>query len=220
MVRCTPTASAISATVCCRFPSGPVALYMRRTVAACRSFSLGLRPPVRPRARAACRPSRVPSMISSRWNSSIAPRMWKTSRPVGVVVSMCCFRTTRPTPRAQLVGEREQVLERPHRAGQPGDDEHVARAQVGQRLVELGAGGVHARRGGGEDLAASVGGQVVELAVVVLAAGGHPRVPDLGHHAVPVRRAAGADAHPGRGCPSRYPATVMSRVAAMAMTVA
>jgi hypothetical protein len=33
-------------------------------------------------------------MISSRWNSSIAPRTWKTSRPVGVVVSMCCLRTT------------------------------------------------------------------------------------------------------------------------------
>ena len=48
MVRCTPTASAISATVCCLFPSGPVAWYMRRTVAAWRAFSLGLRPPVRP----------------------------------------------------------------------------------------------------------------------------------------------------------------------------
>src|SRR5258707_288213 len=33
---------------------------------------------------------------------------------------------------AQLVGEREQVLQRPHRAGQAGDDEHVAFAQVGQ----------------------------------------------------------------------------------------
>jgi hypothetical protein len=40
---------------------------------------------------------------------------------------------------AQLVGKRQEVLERPHRAGQPGDDQHVARAQVGQRLVELGA---------------------------------------------------------------------------------
>ena len=40
--------------------------YMRRSVAAWRAFSLGLRPPVRPRARAASRPSRVPSTISSR----------------------------------------------------------------------------------------------------------------------------------------------------------
>jgi hypothetical protein len=54
------------------------------------ALSLGLRP----RARAASRPSRVPSMISSRWNSSIVPRMWKTSRPVGVAMSICCLRTT------------------------------------------------------------------------------------------------------------------------------
>ena len=39
---------------------------------------------------------------------------------------------------AQLVGERQQVLERPHGAGQPGDDEDVAGAQVGQGLVGLG----------------------------------------------------------------------------------
>ena len=82
---------------------------------------------------------------------------------------------------AQLVGKRQEVLERPHRAGQPGDDQHVARAQVGQRLVELGAGGELAGRGVGEDLVAAVGGQVIDLAVVFLAAGGHPRVPDLRH---------------------------------------
>ena len=106
---------------------------------------------------------------------------------------------------AQLVGEREQVLQRPHRAGQPGDDEHVALAQVGQGLVELGAGGVLAGGGVGEDLVAPVGGQVIDLAVVVLAAGGHPRVPDLRHHAAPARRAGGAYGRPGRGCPYRYP---------------
>src|SRR5271166_5696196 len=86
---------------------------------------------------------------------------------------------------AQLAGEREQVLQRPHRAGQPGDDQHVAFAQVGQRLVELGAGGELAEGGVGEDLVASVGGQVIDLAVVVLAAGGHPRVSDLRHYAGP-----------------------------------
>ena len=43
----------------------------------------------------------LPSTISSRWNSSIAPRIWKTSRPVGVVVSICCLRTTRPAPRSR-----------------------------------------------------------------------------------------------------------------------
>ena len=91
---------------------------------------------------------------------------------------------------AQLVGEGEQVLEGPHGAGQPGDDEDVAGAQVGQGLVELGAGGVLAGGGVGEDLLAPVGGQVIDLAVVVLAAGGHPRVPDLRHHAGVRSRAA------------------------------
>jgi hypothetical protein len=41
---------------------------------------------------------------------------------------------------AELVGEGEQVLEGPHGAGQPGDDEDVALAEVGQGLVESGAG--------------------------------------------------------------------------------
>ena len=76
---------------------------------------------------------------------------------------------------AQLVGERQQVLQRPHGAGQPGDDEYVARAQVGQGLAELGAGGELAGGGVGEDLLAPVGGQVIDLTVVVLAAGGHTR---------------------------------------------
>jgi hypothetical protein len=84
---------------------------------------------------------------------------------------------------AQLVGERQEVLQRPHRAGQPGDDEYVALTQVGQAPIELGAGGVLAGGGVGEDLVASVGGQLVDLAVVFLAAGGHPRVPDFRHHA-------------------------------------
>ena len=83
------------------------------------------------------------------------------------------------------------MLQRPHRAGQAGDDEHVARAQVGQRLVQLGAGGELAGRLVGEDLVASVGGQVIDLAVVFLAAGGHPRVPDLRHHRPPARPPGG-----------------------------
>src|SRR5208282_5650000 len=116
---------------------------------------------------------------------------------------------------AQLVGEREQVLERPHGAGQPGDDEDVARAQVGQRLVELVAGGVLAGGGVGEDLLAPVGGQVIDLAVVVLAAGGHPRVPDLRHHAAPARPAGGAYGRAGGGCPRRHRAAMRSRAAAM-----
>src|SRR5712671_5630198 len=140
-------------------------------------------------------------------------------RPRTGAAARWCSRCCRAAP-AQLVGQREQVLQRPHRAGQAGDDEHVALAQPVQGLVELGAGGELAGGGVGEDLVASVGGQVIDLAVVVLAAGGHPRVPDLRHHAAPARRAAGAYVRPGRGCPHRYPAAVTSRIAAMTLTVA
>jgi hypothetical protein len=45
------------------------------------------RPPTRPRALAAVRPSRVPETISSRMNSARAANTWNTSRPPGVVVS-------------------------------------------------------------------------------------------------------------------------------------
>jgi len=104
---------------------------------------------------------------------------------------------------AQLVDEREEVLQRPHRAGQPGDDEHVPLAQVGQGLVQFGALGELAGHLVGEDLVASVGGQLIDLAVVFLAAGGHPRVPDLRHHANPTWRACFMRGRPGRGCPRR-----------------
>src|SRR5664280_3851966 len=46
----------------------------------------GGRPRRVPRARAASRPSRVPSTMSSRMNSARAAKTWKTSRPPGVVV--------------------------------------------------------------------------------------------------------------------------------------
>ena len=38
---------------------------------------------------------------------------------------------------AQLLGEGEEVLQRAHRLGQPGDDEHVALAQAGQGLASF-----------------------------------------------------------------------------------
>src|SRR5271165_1657194 len=121
---------------------------------------------------------------------------------------------------AQLVGEGEQVLEGPHGAGQPGDDEDVAGAQVGECPVELGAGGVLAGGGVGEDLLAPAGGQVIDLAVVVLAAGGHPRVPDLRHHRSPARRAGGMHGRAAGGCPRRRRAGVRSRAAVIPLTVA
>ena len=121
---------------------------------------------------------------------------------------------------AQLVGQREQVLEGPHGAGQPGDDEDIAGAQVGQGLVELGAGGVLARGGVGEDLLAAVGFEVVDLAVVVLAAGGHPRVPDLRHHRSPAAVPGSASGQAGRNGLRRRRFVVVSRAAAMPLTVA
>ena len=147
MVRCTPTAAAISATVCSLLPSGPVAAYMRRTVPACRAFSLGLRPPVRPRARAAARPSRV--TLDDQLALELIDRAEEMEHQPslrGGGVDLLLEHDQADAPVAQLVGQREQVLERPHGAGQPGDDEYVADAQVGQGLVQLGAGGVLARR--------------------------------------------------------------------------
>jgi len=121
---------------------------------------------------------------------------------------------------AQLVGQREQVLEGPHGAGQPGDDEDVAGAQVGQGLVELGAGGVLARGGVGKDLLAAVGFEVVDLAVVVLSAGGYPRVPDLRHHRSPAAVPGGASGRAGRDGLRRHRFAVGSWTAAMPLTVA
>jgi len=73
----------------------------------------------------------------------------------------------------------------------------------------LAGGGV------GEDLVAPVGGQVIDLAVVVLAAGGHPRVPDLRHHAAPARRARGVCGRPDWSFPRQCPAAMTGGVAAM-----
>jgi hypothetical protein len=57
------------------------------------------RPPVRPRSRAAARPSRVPATMSSRMNSASAAKTWNTSRPPGVVVSRASCSEVNPTPR-------------------------------------------------------------------------------------------------------------------------
>jgi hypothetical protein len=182
VVRCTPTPSAISATVCCRLPFEPTAWYMRRTVAACRAFSLGLRPRARGcvHALAGALDDQLTLELIDRAEDMEDQPPGRRGR-----VDLLPQDDQADTALAQFVGEREQVLQRPYRAGQPGDDEHVALAQVGQRPVELGTGGVLAGGGVGEDLVAPVGGQVIELAVVVLAAGGHPRVPDLRHHPMP-----------------------------------
>ena len=83
---------AISSTV-----SSP-ASYMRCAWSRWQLGELGGRPPVRPRARAEARPSRVPSTMASRSNSARAARNRKNSRPIGVVVSMPCSSTMKSTP--------------------------------------------------------------------------------------------------------------------------
>jgi len=77
--RPTPSALAISATVMSR------ASYRARARATWAGESLAGRPPTRPQARAAARPTAARSAISSRSNSASAAKMWKTSRPVLVV---------------------------------------------------------------------------------------------------------------------------------------
>ena len=59
------------------------------------------RPPTRPRARAAAKPSLVPMMMSSRMNSASAAKTWKTSRPPGVVVSRFSCNEVKPMPRSR-----------------------------------------------------------------------------------------------------------------------
>jgi hypothetical protein len=60
---------------------GPISSYMSWAILARRAVSLGRWPPVRPRARAASRPSRVRSHIEACSNSAIAPRIWKNIWP-------------------------------------------------------------------------------------------------------------------------------------------
>jgi hypothetical protein len=61
--RVTPNSSAICWTVCWRLPSSPSSPYICLARLTCRGPSLGLCPPVRPRARAAASPSIVRSDI-------------------------------------------------------------------------------------------------------------------------------------------------------------
>ena len=72
------------------------------------------RPPTRPRARAAARPSWVPETMSSRMNSARAAKTWKTSRPPGVVVSrFSCSEVNPMSRRRRSADGGDQVLQGP-----------------------------------------------------------------------------------------------------------
>ncbi len=82
------------------FVSGlPMAAMASRSLA---GVIFGLRPPLRPLARAEARPARVRSEIKSRSNSAREAKMPKISLPAGVVVSIAApwpVSTLRPMPR-------------------------------------------------------------------------------------------------------------------------
>lgn len=67
--------------------SAPLPTYGIATCASFLPLTLGLRPPLRPRARAAASPAWVRSRIRSRSISASAAKTWKINRPPGVEVS-------------------------------------------------------------------------------------------------------------------------------------
>jgi hypothetical protein len=94
----TPQEAAISAMV------KVLASYMRWALPVSSGVILGLRPPVRPRARAAARPAIVLSWMRAASYSAISAKMPKTSLPYAVVVSMIPLVSDfTPTPRASRV---------------------------------------------------------------------------------------------------------------------
>ena len=78
----------------------------------------------------------------------------------------------------QLLGEVDELFQRPAEAVALGDHELVGGAQPAQRFVELGPAGELARRLVGEDALAAGGAECVGLGVGVLVAGGDPGVTD------------------------------------------
>ena len=76
------------------------------------------RPPCRPLARAAARPARVRSRMSSRSNSARAPNIWKMSLPPDVVVSICSERLLKPISfsSSAVITSIKLVSDRPRRS--------------------------------------------------------------------------------------------------------
>jgi len=145
---------------------------------------LGLRPPVRPRARAAIKPAWVRSLMRGGFvlghegehaEDEAAVRGGGVHDAVG----------QRPDPDPAGLQGGDDVDEVAQVAPEPvdfPDDQGVAAAQVGQAGVPLGSVGFGSGGGFGVGLQAVRGAEGVELQLGVLVGGGHPCVSDSVAH--------------------------------------
>ena len=117
----------------------------------CSAVIAGGRPRRWPRARAASRPSRVPSTMSSRMNLARAAKTWKTSRRPGWWCPAPRAGTEPDAAAAQPGHDGDQVLQGPGQPVQARHDQGVAGAEVVQARGELGTVGGLARQLVGED---------------------------------------------------------------------
>lgn len=161
----TPKVSAISCTVC-SFES-----YIARACEILVAVILNLGPPLRPRARAAARPSWVHSTIRSCSNSAIAASMWEEA-------SAGCRRVDSLRQCTQADPALLQFLcnlfEVTHRAAQPVqlcDDQGISVPDVLKHLVKRRPTGEDTRGVFNEDFLASGSFENVRLSFGVLGRG-------------------------------------------------
>jgi hypothetical protein len=124
----------------------------------------------------------VRSRIRSRSNSARAPKTWKTSFPLAVVVSIPSVRLLNPHALLGQAGDGvDQVAEAAAEAVQPPDHEGVAGAELFQGPVQRGALGEGAGHGVEVDPAGLDAGGLegVALEVGVLVGGGDPPVANV-----------------------------------------
>ncbi len=141
------------------------ASYIRCALLTSSGVIFGLRPPRRPRARAAASPAWVRSRMRAASYSAIRANIPNTSAPCAVVVSTKPLLSDRtPTPASLQGGDDvDEVTQVAAEAVDPPDDQGVAGAQVGEAGVPLRSIGLGTAGTVGVDLQAVRGGQGVEL---------------------------------------------------------
>src|SRR5664280_3665570 len=148
------------------------ASYIRWALSISVGVIFGLRPPVRPRTRAAASPAWVRSLMSAASYSAISANMPKTSLPFAWRCPRCRWSVTDPDVAGLQGGDDvDQVAQITAEPGDLPDDQGVAGAQVGQAGVPPRAVGFRAGRGVGVDLQAVGDGERVELELRVLVGG-------------------------------------------------